>query len=70
MINAQTVMSQSVMHTLLIRSRTLCMRYSNARTRYVYVIHTLWIRYLYTGIRYMHTLLIRYHDGPSSIARV
>ena len=53
MINAQTVMSQSVMHTLLIRSRTLCMRYSNARTRYVYVIHTL--AYV------MDTLLIHWH---------
>jgi len=40
-----------VMHTLLIRSRKLCVRYSYARIRYAYVTHTL--EYV------MHTLLIR-----------
>jgi len=42
-----------VRHTLLIRSRTLCIRYSYARVRYAYVTHTL--AYV------MHTLLIRSH---------
>jgi len=42
-----------VMHTLFIRSLTLCIRYSYARIRYAYVNHTL--AYV------MHTLLIRSH---------
>jgi len=40
------------MHILLIRSRTLCTRYSYARIRYAYVMHTLLTR--------LHTLCIRY----------
>jgi len=56
------------MHTLLIRSRTLCIRYPYARIRYAYVTytltyvmhtlpirsHTLCIRYSYARIRYAY----------------
>jgi len=59
------------MHTLPIRSRTLCKRYSYARIRYAYVTHTLahvmhtlfirshalCIRYSYAGIRYAYATM-------------